>query len=82
MYYLTGRPVYWAPEAIDPVKGEPRLDLGAELEAMRARLSADDAYLVIFHPDSLRVEMPPLADLTQGLQPVLKTSDAVVYSGR
>ncbi len=82
LYYLTGRPVYWAPEAIDPVKGEPRADLADELDAMRTRLASPDAYLVIFHPDSLRVEMPPLAELTQDLLPVLKTSDAVVYSGR
>lgn len=82
LYYLTGRPVYWAPEAIDPVKGEPRSDLKDELDAMQARLAAGNAYLVIFHPDKLRFEMPPIETLTAGLQPILKTADAVVYSGK
>jgi hypothetical protein len=82
LYYRTGRPVYWAPEAIDPVKGEPRADLQDALEAMRARLRQPDAYLVIFHPDHLRVEMPPQADLTDGLTQVQTTSDAVIYTGQ
>jgi len=82
LYYLTGRPVYWAPEAIDPVKDEPRADLPDELAAMHTRLASPDAYLVIFHPHSLRVEMPPLAELTQGLRMVLETKDATAYAGR
>jgi len=82
LYYLTGRPVYWAPEAIDPVKGGPRADYPEELAAMRTRLESTDAFLVIFHPDSLRVEMPPLTELTQGLTPVVETRDARVYAGR
>jgi hypothetical protein len=82
LYYLTGRPVYWAPEAIDPVKGEARPGLPADLQGMRDRLASPEAYLVIFHPDSLRVEMPPLAELTQDLRTVLETRDAMVYAGR
>ena len=49
---------------------------------MRARLESKDAFLVIFHPDRLRAEMPPLTELTQGLTPVVETRDARVYAGR
>jgi hypothetical protein len=77
--YLTGRPVYWAPEAIDPVKGGPRPGFQADLRAMRDHLAAQDSYLVIFHPQSLRPELPPLAALTQGLSLLLKTPDAAIY---
>lgn len=77
--YLTGRPVYWAPEAIDPVKGGPRAEFEADLMAMRSHLDEGDSYLVIFHPGSLRPEMPPLATLIDGLRLLLETPDAAVY---
>ncbi len=77
--YLTGRPVYWAPEAIDPVKGGPRPEFEADLLAMRSHLDEGDSYLVIFHPGSLRPEMPPLATLIDGLRLLLETPDAAIY---
>ena len=79
LYYLTGRPIYWAPEAVDPVKGEPRPQLEADLALMRERLREPGSYLIIFHPGHLRAEMPPLVDLTEGLTLLEKTSDAEIY---
>jgi len=80
IYFLTGRPAYGVPERLDPVKGQIRQDFPNALEAMRGQLEKPDAYLVVFHPDSLRVELPPLDVLAQGLQVRLKTGDAIVYT--
>jgi hypothetical protein len=80
IYFLTGRPAYGVPERLDPVKGQIRQDFPNALEAMRGQLQKPDAYLVVFHPDSLRVELPPLDVLAQGLQVRLKTGDAIVYT--
>lgn len=82
VYYLTGRPVYAAPEAIDPVKAETRPSFHSDLEAMRERLRMPDSYLVVFHPDQLRPELPPLSVLTQGLNTVVRTPDALILAGR
>ncbi len=77
--YLTGRGVHAVPERIDPVLGAERPDYRQQLRRMRSRLSEGDGFLVLFHPQALRVEMPPLVQLTQGFAPVRRLSDGTIY---
>ena len=45
------------------MKGAERSEYRHELEAMHASVDAGEAALVLFHPHSLRPELPPLDEL-------------------
>jgi hypothetical protein len=49
------------------------------MQTMRERLSASDAYLIVFHPNQLRVGMPTLEEITKGLILYAEYEDAFVY---
>ena len=82
IYFLTGTPASWVPERIDPVKGTERSEYRDELEVMHASVVAGEAALVLFHPDSLRPELPSLDELTAGLEPALVMADGTIYLAR
>jgi hypothetical protein len=77
--YLSGRDVYPAPEKIDPVLAIEREDYQGQLGTMRHLMGKSAGFLVLFHPDELRVEMPSLEELTRGLAEVQAYSDGVIY---
>ncbi len=77
--YHTRRPVHGAPERIDPVKGQERPDYEEQLSTMRSRLASEGGVLVLFHPDNLRVEMPSLEELTEGLTLASSHADGRIY---
>jgi 4-amino-4-deoxy-L-arabinose transferase-like glycosyltransferase len=81
IYFLTGRPASWVPERIDPVKGAERSGYQQELEAMHASIDAGEAALILFHPRSLRPELPPLDELTAALEPTWVVSDGMIFIG-
>ena len=82
IYFLTGKPASWVPERIDPVKGTERSEYRDELEVMHASVDAGEAALVLFHPHSLRPELPSLDELTAGLEPALVAADGLIYLAR
>lgn len=77
---LTGRSVHAVPERLDPVIGTERPDFEQRLARMRSRLVDEDGRLVLFHPDALRVEMPPLAQITAGLTASQRLEDGTIYT--
>ena len=79
IYFLTGRPATWVPERIDPVKGAERSGYRQDLEAMHARIDAGEAALVLFRPESLRPELPPLDELIAGREAALIAADGAIY---
>jgi hypothetical protein len=81
IYFLTGRPVSWVPERLDPVKGLERSRYRQELESMQALVRASEAALILFRPNSLRPELPPLGEIVDGLTPALEGADGVIYLG-
>jgi hypothetical protein len=82
IYFLTGKPVSWVPERVDPVKGAERVGYRDELAAMRAEIEAGSAALILVHPESLRPELPSLEELIPGWQPTVRASDGMVFLGQ
>jgi 4-amino-4-deoxy-L-arabinose transferase-like glycosyltransferase len=78
--FLLGRQVYPAPERLDPVLARVRPDYQQQLSTMRDRLQRADGVLLLFHADSLRVEMPSKAELTEGLALTERFLDSEVYA--
>jgi 4-amino-4-deoxy-L-arabinose transferase-like glycosyltransferase len=81
IYFLTGRLVSWVPERVDPVKGAERVGYRDQLAAMRAKVAAGSAALILVHPESLRPELPALEELTGGWQPTSRASDGWIFLG-
>ncbi len=79
VYYRTGRPVYSVPEAVDPVKGEPRADYPQQLDRMRSRLMEGPGVLVLFHPDATQLQAEPFAELIRELEVIGSLLDSIVY---
>ncbi len=79
LVFLTGQHPYAVPEKTDPVKAEVRETYDEAMQMMRERLSTSEAYLILFHPGQLRVGMPGLAEITQGLILHAEYADATVY---
>lgn len=77
--YLTGRDVHSIPEKIDPVQATERPDYQLQLGTMRHRLEVESGYLVIFHPGQLRVEMPPLSEISKGLTLAMELDDGQIF---
>ena len=77
--FLTGRPVYWVPEAFDPVQGRRRPGFEAQMEAMRSRLRQPDSVLALFTARLASPEFPSEAEITEGLVVLAQTSDGVIY---
>jgi hypothetical protein len=78
--FLTPQRAYAIPEKTDPVKAEVRDYYEESMRTMRERLSAADAYLVVFHADRLRAGMPTLEEITFGFGLVSIFDDARVYA--
>jgi len=81
IYFLTGRPTTWVPERIDPVKGAERSGYRQDLETMHARIAAGEAALILFYRQSLKPELLPLHELTEGLKAALAGQDGAIYYG-
>ena len=79
IYSLLGISSFPVPERTDPVKGGPRAGFKSQLDAMRSRLAEPESALVIFYPDQLRLGMPTLAQLTEGLMLSARTADGAIY---
>jgi hypothetical protein len=69
------------PERVDPVKGAERVGYRDQLAAMRAKVAAGSAALILVHPESLRPELPALEELTGGWQPTSRASDGWIFLG-
>ncbi len=78
--FLTSLRTYAIPEKTDPVKAEVRDYYEESMRTMRERLSAADAYLIVFHADRLRAGMPSLEEITAGFRLVSVFDDARVYA--
>jgi hypothetical protein len=78
--FLTSLRTYAIPEKTDPVKAEVRDYYEEAMQTMRDRLSAADAYLIVFHPDRLRAGMPALEEITAGFGLVSIFDDARMYT--
>jgi hypothetical protein len=77
--FLTGRPVYWVPEALDPVQGLPRAGYGVQMTTMRERLREPNSVLALFTARLASPEFPSEAEITEGLVVLAQTSDGVIY---
>jgi 4-amino-4-deoxy-L-arabinose transferase-like glycosyltransferase len=80
LVFLTGQLPYAVPEKTDPVKAEVRDYYDEAMQAMRERLSAANAYLVVFHADQLREGMPPKSEIIAGFELYLAFDDAEIYT--
>jgi hypothetical protein len=77
--FLTGRSVYWVPEAFDPVQRRQRPGFEAQMEAMRSRLRQPGSVLALFTARLASPEFPSEAEITEGLVVLAQTSDGVIY---
>lgn len=77
--FHIGRSVHSVPERLDPVKGQVRADYREQLSTMRSRLEEQGGAMALFHPNRLRVEMPPIEELTEGLVATQSFSDGIIY---
>lgn len=78
--FFLGSPVYAVPEMIDPVLAQQRPGFEKQLLEMRQQLRRGESFLVLFHPRELRVEMPPLEVLTEGLEVRGSYRDGMIYA--
>lgn len=77
--FLIGRGAFSVPEKIDPLKSQPKVDYETQIAAMHNQLSKPSSLLVLFHPHSLRIEMPSLEELTAGLVLLVEAQDGAIY---
>ncbi|MEN6411089.1 MAG: glycosyltransferase family 39 protein [Anaerolineaceae bacterium] len=77
IYLLTGRTAYVLPTPVDDVTQQPRPDYQSDLENLRQDVQ-EGARIVIFYPDDLDQDW--IAELTQGMQLIERTSDGIVFA--
>jgi len=79
VYLLANTNVYLVPVKLDLVRGSPRSDFESNLRLMHERIERQQAFLVLFEPDSLLPEMASLDSLVDGLDPIAVLDDGVIY---
>jgi hypothetical protein len=78
IFYLTGIPSRWIPEKYDPVKAIERETFDEQMEKMRKNLETPGSALAVFHQGYLKVGMPGLDEIMEGLVIVHESRDGII----